>query len=302
MSYLRGKIYFVGAALACATGAFAQSSLGSTSIVGVNNDGTYIYSLDQQSVSDTSAVTAHSDSFFTGKDGNGNIQTMEFNGTTTTQSTYGQLHSYATGTVTNSYYNTSNSPYVLDKYATQADTSGSPTTLCSLGFSTFNDTLTFGGSLQPGYEARYIFHVDGTNTGYGVVSDLAFNIGNQSEGFFAFDQGYNDDIWATKGYSIDTPQSLNIQFSNQFVLNTWEVADGSTITGTSNFSETLTLAGIMVVDSSGAIVDPSLWTVSSDSGTSYTKLSTMPVPEPSSLFTLGGAIGLLGLKFRRRTR
>jgi hypothetical protein len=295
----KGKFIIIGAGLGLASGAFAQSSLVAESIVGITDPGTYIYSNSFDYQTGGATATAQADLFFTGLDGNNNLQTMEFNGTTISSESYTKYHVYTTGTVTNSYYNASNAPYWDGSNVNPA---GSPTSLTSLGFAISWDTLTFGGALQPGYVARYIFHVEGTNYGYGSAADLAFNIGTQSEGFFAFDPGYHNEIWATQGYAVDTPQSLNIQFSDQFVLNTFDVPDGSNVWGTSDFGSTLIFDGIVMEDAAGNIVDPSTWTVTSDSGTAYTRLSSIPAatPEPSTFLAVGGA-ALLALR-RRNVR
>lgn len=77
--------------------------------------------------------------------------------------------------------------------------------------------------------------------------------GNPDESFFAFDPGSYNEIWATQSYDINgiTPQTIHVQFSNQFVVDANDVPEGSTFSGTSDFSSTLTLAQIQVVDANG---------------------------------------------------
>jgi hypothetical protein len=106
--------------------------------------------------------------------------------------------------------------------------------------------------------------------------------------------------WATQSYAVNgtTPQSVNVQFSTQFdvALNNGTVPDGSTITGTSDFSDTLTLTNIIVTDANGNPV--SGVTVTSSSGTQY----PVNVPEPASLSLMAAAaLGLLARHPRRRT-
>lgn len=119
--------------------------------------------------------------------------------------------------------------------------------------------------------------------------------GNPDESFFAFDPGSYNEIWATQSYDINgiTPQTIHVQFSNQFVVDANDVPEGSTFSGTSDFSSTLTLAQIQVVDANGNEVT-SGWTVTAASGTHYPT-----VPEPASFAAL--AFGAVILIKRRRS-
>ncbi|HLO97074.1 MAG TPA: PEP-CTERM sorting domain-containing protein, partial [Fimbriimonas sp.] len=165
----------------------------------------------------------------------------------------------------------------------------------SLGFAGFNDTLQFGGSLEAGYRARYVFHVDGFNVGPGTMADMSVTIAGNNEQFFAFDQGYNNTIWATQSYEINgiTPQEIAVQFSTQVVNDTWLYEDGITFSGVSDFSSTLVLDHIEVIDANGDLVTSGV-TLSSASGTQYNM-----VPEPASMMALSlGAVALL----RRRKK
>ncbi len=231
---------------------------------------------------------------FTGMDGNGNTQTMDWSGTTTTSAEFGRLHSYTAGTLTNSYYNVGNAAY--QNPDNSVNPAGSPTTMCSLGFAGFSDTLQFGGVLQAGYRARYVFHVDGTNSGVGYLADLSVKVGNDAdESFFAFDPGYNETNWVTTDHLVDgnTPEDIHVQFSSQAVFDTYNLTDGGNYTSVSDFSSTLTLAGIQMFDSNGNVV--SGWTVTSGSGTAYPQV----VPEPSSMLVL---VGLAAPLLKRRSR
>ncbi|MFM9873316.1 MAG: PEP-CTERM sorting domain-containing protein [Fimbriimonadaceae bacterium] len=254
----------------------------SQSIVGAGNSaisGSGIGALAFDSHNNSATSTAILNRSWTGLDGNNQSQTMNFQGTTVASSNYGRLHCYTDGTVTNTYHN-ANNPIFWD--GNNYNENGSPDFLVSLGFAGFNDTLHYGGSLQAGYKARYYFHLDGFQSGYGTLADLAFNVdGNPGEGFFETGQGNISTNWVTQSYEINgiTPQNIGTQFSTQFVVNTWEVADGSTLSGISDFSSTLVLTGIEVLDANDNPVTG--WTVTSDSGTIYEA-----VPEPASLVAL----------------
>ncbi|MCW3051653.1 MAG: hypothetical protein JWN14_823 [Chthonomonadales bacterium] len=281
--------------------AHAQSSVGSTSIVGVTNGG-FIGSLDRHDVSDNSTVTASATQTFTGLDRAGDTQTMTFSGTTISRSDYGSLHVYTTGSLLNSYYNASNAPYA-DHNGNFINPAGSPTSLTALGFATFGDTLQYGGTLQAGYKARYIFHIDGTNSGTGAAADLAVDIdGAPGDSFFDFDPGHISTNWATKDFDINgiTPQTIHVQFSDQVVFDTFDLTDGQNYSGTSDFSSTATLAGIQVVDAAGNPV--SGWTVTSGSGTVYPMITPADTPEPgvtALLLSAGVPASLLALRRRR---
>jgi len=280
--------------LALAAQSAQAQSRSAISLVGVANNG-YIYSLDQTS-SAGAPTSASVNQSFTGMDGAGDEQTMGFTGQTIASSQYGQLHCYTTATLTNSYYNAGNTPYA-DPNGDLNDANGSPTTLTSLGFAIFDDILQFGGNLQAGYKARYIFHIDGTNSGDGAAADLGVDIdGHPGDAFFDFDPGSIDTTWATSDWDVNgiTPQTIHVQFSNQVVFNTYDYADGTNLAGTSDFSATVTLSDIEVVDGNGNYVTG--WTVSSASGTIYPTMQA--VPEPCTLLVLG--IPALLLRKRRK--
>lgn len=284
---------------ALAGSASAQFSTSTASIVGVANSTVSggLTAISQTSGNGAISTLAGTASY-TGLNRSGATQTMTFSGSTVNSAQYGQLHAYAAGTLTNSYYNASN-PVYTDGVGGVANANGSPDSLASLGFSDFDDTLQFGGALQSGYQARYIFHVDGTNSGDGGFADLAVKIGSDpDESFFSTTSGYFEDDWATVDHSISgqTPQMVHVQFSNQVVFNTPDLTDGMNDSGISDFSATLTLAAIEIVDANGNPVTGV--TATSASGTRYNVLGA-PVPEPASLLAV--AFGLVPI-LRRRSR
>lgn len=203
--------------LALTGAATAQTGVGSSVVVGTTATTGYIYGLDSHGVSTNDPVSAAATHTFTGLDGAGNQQAMTFSSSATAQSDFGRLHVYTTGTVSNTYYNADN-PLFSNANGDLNDPNGSPGGLVSLGFATFDDTLQFGGTaLQSGYKARYIFHVDGTNTGTGTLADLDVHVdGNPDNTFFAGDTGFFAADWVTDNFAINgvTPQNLHVQFSD----------------------------------------------------------------------------------------
>lgn len=271
--------------------AHAQSTW-AASFEGVSNQGFQMKVLDQQ-WTDGSLAVATVDQSFTGMDRSGNQQTMRFTGETRSSASFGRLHVYTQATVVNNYFNEDNPVYFnSDTNITNPD--GTPDTMNSLGFAGFNDTLQFGGQLEFGYKARYIFHVDGYNIGPGTLADMSVTIAGNNEAFFAFDQGYNNAIWATQSYEINgiTPQEIAVQFSTQVVNDAWLYDDAITFSGLSDFSSTLTLDRIEVVDANGDLVTDGIW-LTSGSGTNYNL-----VPEPASMAALG--LGVTALLKRRK--
>ena len=235
---------------------------------------------------------------FTGMDHTGATQTMTFTGNAASSSEYGRLHGYSSASLTNSYYNVNNLPYA-DGNGGVANQNGSPDDLAATTSSFFSDTLQFGGNLQAGYKARYIFHVDGTNSGFPRVQDVGGPLmvlgvtiagvntvwGYDGNGSFAAD-------WATADVDINgqTPQEISAQMDTLVSFSPKNLTDGSNVSATCDFSSTATLAAIEVVDANGNVVHDVTWT--SASGTIY------PVPEPMTFAVLG--LGLVGLIRRKR--
>ena len=273
----------------------AQSlqSEASTGISYYNTDVVDSVYLDDQMANDSSVVSASATHSFTGMDGNGNTQTMVFMGQASASATYGGLHAAASGTIANTYYNVGNTPYI-DPYTGNINTDGSPEVLGSQGTSTFSETLQYGGVLQAGYQARFIFHLDGTNSGFGSLADLQVGIAdNPMEYFYAEQSGNVSMDFATKDYAIDgnTPQSITIGLDTEFNADLRSIPDGSNIAGAADFSDTLTLTGVEIVDANGNPV--SGVTVTTDSG-----VPVDVVPEPATLALCLPATLLL--LFRRR--
>jgi hypothetical protein len=260
----------------------ADNSLGDLSATILGNTAVSNYTTYDQYdyTTDGSLATTSTSLNFTGLDGSGAPQTMVFTGSSGASALYGSLHSYASGTVTNTYYNASN-PVYYNSNTNVTDPAGSPDYLESLGRANFVDTLSYGGTFASQYYASYIFHIDGTNSGDGsAFGDLSVAIaGNTAEQFIFSNGGDISEDVATKMYPINaaTPQDVEVYLQTQFVADTQDVPDGSTLSAESDFSDTVTLSEILVTDAQGVPV--SGITFSSASGTSY----PASVPEPASI-------------------
>ena len=268
----------------------------------VANDG-YLAVQDFHSVNDGSSVSSAINQSFTGKNRAGATQTLNFNGSSTGSSEYGRLHVYAKSTLTNSYYNATNSKYA-DYNGNVIDPNGSPTIFSSDAIATFTDTLQFGGSLQSGYKARYIFHIDGLTAGprYGFV--LAATVDGNQDITGSFDSGNVNTTWATKTFDVNgiTPQDIRVELDNLVSFDTSALTDGVNYSGLADFSSTAILTGIELIDSNGNLA--SGWTVTSASGTRYNAIqgTVSAVPEPGAIALLIGGTLSGGLIFVRRRR
>lgn len=313
---MRKRLFFATLALTGAALASAQDhSLTNESLVGVGNTSIsgYIGELadDRTDGSDgrTSSAASTTATFGGMKRDGTDGGTIGYAASSRTSTQYGTLHAFAQTTVTNSFYNADN-PIYYDSRDNSFHPGGTPDFLCSLCFADFNDTLQYGGvALQGGYEARFVFHIDGTNTGdigdYGLSAasaGLSVNVDSASDGQGFYDAVVNQDF-GTKGFAVNgqTAQRLNVQFSAQVVFNAYQYDDGTDLTGTSDFSETASLAGIALYDPrTNTFVPTSQWSVTSASGTHYTQLNSAPVPEPTSFLALGGVV-LVALRKKRKS-
>lgn len=280
----------VGAA--CAQGTPSTSSFANLAVVNTAIPGGGYTTLTEAS-GDGSPISTSGSFSFTGRDRAEATQTMVFSGTAASSAQYGRLHGFSTARLVNSYYNAGN-PNYTDGNGGVADPNGSPDSLNTQTASFFDDTLQFGGALQGGYSARYIFHVDGTNSGPRSLAVLGVTIAGVNKTFGDLDTGPFAADWATDDIPIDgtTMQSIHVQFDTLVSYNTKDLTDGATYDGTCDFSSTATLSQILVVDANGNPVSGVTFT--SASGTVY------PVPEPAPLAGLGlGALALLRRRARR---
>lgn len=289
-------------ATALTSGASAQSRLLSNARVGVGNEHQIVDIDGSSTLSNTHSVYEAGGSY-DGLDSTDAPRTMDFYGYAEGNSAFGRLRTYADGYVLNSFYNPSNPAY-YNPSTGSVDPSGTPDFLVALAYAGFEDTLQFGGTLQTGYQARYVFHVHGVNSaGEGsdiaAANTLAVSIaGDPYEYRNHLSPGVLDEIWSTKSHAVSGSfaQTVKVDLYSQFFDQAEFYPDGSDIRATADFGSTVTLDGIALVDGAGNVVPTSQWTVSSASGTTYAKLNA--VPEPATFVAL--AAGVLALRRRRR--
>lgn len=296
-------------ALTLASTLASAQSVSTASIIGVSNlryateDSLSIVSLfsADNAVSFTSGEASQS---FGGNDRDGNRGTMSYSASGYGQSEYGRLRAYTTATLENSFFNEENAPY-FNTQTQELDPNGTPDYFDNFAAARFTDTLQYGGQLQSGYGARYVFHVDGLVSGDALSSaslQVQIATNDAENASWVFPQGnvvpqpYTRS-YATQTYAINgqTAQSIFVAFATATSISTEQYGDGVTVSGTSNFTSTAVLDRIEIVDAAGNLV--SGVTVTSGSGTAY---RVAAVPEPASTAAL--AIGGLGYIVRRRRR
>ncbi len=255
-------------------------------------------------VGDTTAASPFTVSRdFTGMDRSGATRTMNVSGSAFSNSNLDganrhAIHISGQGTVTNAYYNENNRPVIDGNGA--FDPTGSPYQLAVHGNAGYSDTINFTGRDGEGYTVDFLFQLEGLISG-DTEAGLNFSTSRPSDpGYYprlTRVNGVQENVgmtWATPAYPIQFGTSFDIHADMYAGLTTNLIdhADGSTIGGSADYGDTLTLGGIEIRDPQGNLVTSGI-TVSSTSGASYN-----PVPEPSALAALG--LGALALLRRRK--
>ena len=228
---------------------------------------------------------------------------MQFSGMSTASAEYGGLHGTSMASITN------NITFLNGTGATGFSSSNSE----------FQDTLNFAGSIPAGYHAQYYFVVQGTlshtgdqtGTDSGTEADIDFGVNDNYDVGKTYDiggpvSGSNsvvvNDLWMPAVVDLDgaLAQDIDVTLRTEAVVSTTQNVDGANFSYSAAFQDTLTLAGIDVVDDSGNSLNPSLWSVTSESGTQYPiGAPASPVPEPATLCV--ASLALLPLLGRRRS-
>ncbi len=275
-------VWLVGAVLACANGGVAAQSLESGVFIGVSNldygGDMSILALGYDTSSGGLAAAELAATSFSGDSGAGFPETMIFSGGGSAFVVEpGQrpgLHVEAHGSLLNTFYNSENTPYfdaTVEPYI--VDESGVPDYFYAGGIAKQFDILAYTG-IGTQYGSRYIFRVHGHVQGDGLRRGfLSIQIGSNPPELAFFDPNLPDGevvaSFATQTYPIVDGMSHEMRATllAAFEVNTQSVAEGLDITGSSDFSNTITLDHIDVVDANNTLV--SGWTVTAASGLDY---------------------------------
>ena len=209
--------------------------------------------------------------FFSGVDSKNAPQTMVFSGTAMASSAYGVLRVSAEGSLTNTFYNEINDPfYRPDKQILNQD--GVPDRLSVSAQSQYLDILQWGGELETGYKARYIFRITGNVQGSTLAPFVVFQIEGSSPELWRAPldlQGPINTIWATQSYPVlgFEPQTGSVLLQAKLQFDTQQVPEGSNVSGSVNLGNTVVLEDIIVTDKNDNVVTG--WTLDSQSGTDY---------------------------------
>ncbi len=209
---------------------------------------------------------------FSGVDGSGSPQTMTFSGTAQARSAFGVLRVSSEGQLLNSFYNAGNDPFYRPD--TQAlNPNGVPDQLAMTAQASFEDYLQFGGFASQ-FSAQYFFRITGTMSGF-IQPRVFFQIDSHPLEAWLPPAGHSGPIqetWATQRYPVTSlvPVRFWLNAVARFELNTQNWPEGSNVTGSANFGNTVVLGAIIITDEDENIVTG--WTLDSDSGTDYLAL------------------------------
>lgn len=292
------SILFTSFVLSAAS--FAQTQISSIQLRASNTDfplsggGLVFPTLDSYVDEDGGEVSDNFSWDWSGNDRNGNWRTMEFSGAAMAQGGYGAMHTYASGSLLNSFYNENNTPFHNSQTGETDWENGVPDVISLEAYAGWTDQLQVGGTAN-NYYSTWIFNVNGINTGEEAFAFIRIRIGNNpSDSFYYFNPGsVNEQIRLSQYIVGGTPEDIEFELYSIFQPSTQYFDDGETITGASDFGHTVTLEGIEFRDAPGGNLITGL-ELESASGYQYEV-----VPEPASLAALG--LGALALLRKRRS-
>lgn len=261
----------------------AAQSLESTASIDVSNldynGDTNVLAIRYDSKAGGPAEAILDETPFTGLNDDGSPQTLTFTGGASAFVVApGQrpgLHASVYGSLLNTFYNVDNPPYfdaTVDPPV--IDENGVPDHFGAYGKAGIVELFSYGGFGASQYRARYYYHIHGYVSGDGFNSALLiFQVGNNPREFASFQPNLpNGEVvadYATLSYPVANGMSHEAKsaLSVLYAADTQSVPEGSDITGSFDFSGTVTLDHIVVVDENNNPV--SGWTVTAASGMDY---------------------------------
>ncbi len=273
----------VSALFTTASGSVTAQSLESIASIGVSNldySGTYhLLSLNFDSKAGGLAVADLVPTSFTGLNGLGSTDTLSFTGGASafvvTPGRRPGMHVEAHGSLINTFYNSSNPPYFDASIEPNViNEEGIPDNFYAYGKAGIVELLSYGGFGAGQYYARYFYRVHGHVTGGGFDSAyITYQVGSNPLEIATFEPNLPNGelvaMYATQRYLVTNGMSHEQKsaFYVWFEADTQTVPEGSNISGMFDFSQTITLDHIEVVDEKNNPV--SGWTVTAASGMDY---------------------------------
>lgn len=273
----------MGAVFAASSGGVSAQSIETNAFIGVSNleyNGyVYVAGLVYQNNTNGPAEANLAETPFTGLNDSGSSQTLSFSGGVHAYVIApGQrpgLHVAVNASLLNTFYNSENPPYfdaTSEPFVFNPD--GVPDNFDASGDVRKVELFSFGGFGTGNLYARYVYRIHGHVSGDGFRgAGIIFQVGNNASEYASFEPNLpNGEIvgtYATHSYPVGNgvTHEQKSTFTVMYGADTQSVPEGSNITGSFDFGETVTLDRIEVVDENNNPV--SGWTVTTGSGLDY---------------------------------
>jgi len=278
----------------------AQSSIETSASLIVTNSGyterydplyyTTIGTGDYSSVG--APVDASGAATFSGIGRDGEAATMIFTGSSSARSSFGRMHTYATGSIEGSYFSSENEEY-YNSPTGWVNEAGTPDQLIAYGQAVYSDTFTYTNT-NAAVTVNFLYQISGALLGDAGYQSVYVEFNGQSDYIIltADDGNSINQTWATQPFNIlsNEPNSHRATTLSQFDFRPEYHEDGGSYSGTVDFANTVTLVGMELRDIDGNLIDG--WSLDAASGTNY------PIPEPSAIAL--SVVGAIALAVRRR--
>jgi hypothetical protein len=258
---------------------------------------------------DNGALSFNSSYSFNGVNGSGAASTMTYSVAGSAQSDYGVLRASFNTSLTNAFYNQANAAY------NPATLTGVPNGFNGQSNAEFADTLNVTGGAGIA-SIRLVVGMSGTlsqsGSAYPFAAGYAALWQTYPQGYYSIIPGARSDTSPGGNYEqqivtdpfVVTNGQANVDLLLQ-AYTSWQIfgyygqylADGSSVSSSINFSNTVRVVGVEAFDVSGNQVQ--LTSVIGTSGTTYYGPATA-APEPGSVVLF--AVGLVGFLAPRLVR